>query len=142
MPGLPFVDKSFQGCCGQGLQNKKLADDDAPSAPPLAGSVQEVNQVAEELLNFRGSRTPCPESSSSSTITDEANVAKRVSLGSTMDGSTANRISDQPLRYVLIFLNGIQWRILNNLSAFFMAHRTGSVSSSSVPTRFPTFHAR
>lgn len=106
MPGLPFVDKSFQGCCGQGLQNKKLADDDAPSAPPLAGSVQEVNQV-EELLNFRGSRTPCPESSSSSTITDEANVAKRVSLGSTMDGSTANRISDRHLRYVLIFLNGV-----------------------------------
>ncbi|GMP25913.1 hypothetical protein CsSME_00002565 [Camellia sinensis var. sinensis] len=42
---------------------QELFDDGVPSAPPFADSVQEINQVAEQISTFRGHGTPCSESS-------------------------------------------------------------------------------
>uniref|UniRef100_A0A5B6Z999 Pesticidal crystal cry8Ba protein n=1 Tax=Davidia involucrata TaxID=16924 RepID=A0A5B6Z999_DAVIN len=105
---------------GRELQNKKLFDDDIPSAPPLAGSVQEINQVAEQVLSSGAHGTPCPTNSNGSATTDDPNTTKSVSSGVAHD-NTANRISDPSERTAV----GVE----------------AAVSSGILPARLPTFHA-
>ncbi|CAK9169170.1 unnamed protein product [Ilex paraguariensis] len=107
----PNVKTTRQNFCGEGMQNN-LSDNDFPSAPPFAGSVEEIHQVAEQ---FRADSTPCPETSSVYANTDEPNTTKNSPLGAANE-CTATRISDPSLR-------------------------NGAVSSSSLTARFPTFHA-
>ncbi|KAM7523795.1 hypothetical protein LguiA_013697 [Lonicera macranthoides] len=102
-----------QGFYGQG--NNNLAAD-APSAPPLSSSVQEINTVAEQFSTCRANRTPCPGNSSVFSKMDGGSTTKSTQLRSKSQDSTTNRISDPPVR-------------------------NGTVSSCSILARLPTFHA-
>ncbi|XP_028098163.1 uncharacterized protein LOC114297880 isoform X2 [Camellia sinensis] len=106
---------------GKRLQNKELFDDGVPSAPPFADSVQEINQVAEQISTFRGHGTPCSESSHGSTTTDGPNFTRSVPADATACGSTPNRICDPAQKAT----GGVE----------------AAMSSSSLPAQRPTFHA-
>ncbi|KAA8546741.1 hypothetical protein F0562_003170 [Nyssa sinensis] len=103
---------SKQDFHGGELQNKKLFDD-IPSAPPFAGSVQEINQVAEQVLTSVAHGAPRPTISNDSATTDDPNTTTSMSSGVAHDNTT-NKISDP-------------------------TERT-AVSSSILPARLPTFH--
>ncbi|CAL5365202.1 unnamed protein product [Camellia sinensis] len=106
---------------GKRLQNKELFDDGVPSAPPFADSVQEINQVAEQISTFRGHDAPCSESSHGSTTTDGPNFTRSVPADATACGSTPNRICDPAQKAT----GGVE----------------AAMSSSSLPAQRPTFHA-
>ncbi|KAK9284724.1 hypothetical protein L1049_023901 [Liquidambar formosana] len=101
---------------GRGLQNKKISDDDIPSAPPIVGSGTEINQVSEKI-----SARPGTANSNGSSTTVEANPTKCISSSSIAQDNTGSGVPDEPSRVA--------------------AGAEDVVSSGSVPARLPTFHA-
>ncbi|XP_022863818.1 uncharacterized protein LOC111383866 [Olea europaea var. sylvestris] len=93
------------------VQSKKFYDDDIASAPPLTAAFQHVNQVAEKPVTSRYNVTARPTTSCGSAIGVEPNACKSMASGATEVSTPEPSI------------------------------RTAAVSSHSLPSRYPTFHA-
>ena len=78
---------------GAGVQNYKLPDD-VPSAPPLAGSVSETNQVSGQP---RADFFPHPTKLDGSATADMPNTGNGTPLN-----STAKTACDASLRYIIL----------------------------------------
>ncbi|KAM3360547.1 putative protein isoform X1 [Capsicum galapagoense] len=92
-------------------QSLKLSKSNIPSAPPLSGSLQEHNQVAEQRKAFVADDISFSEVSGRSVAMDEAKAYKTAVAGSAKDGQ-----SDP-------------------------SGRAGGVPSNSSSALFPTYHA-
>lgn len=92
-------------------EQHKLSDDDIPSAPPLAGSFQHLNQVSEKPPTVRADADPCSATAGVSAAVVEPNKYKSTSLGS-VEVETSE-----------------------------VSMRNAAVSSHPFSGRYPTFHA-
>lgn len=69
-------------------QSLKLSKSNIPSAPPLSGSLQEHNQVAEQRKAFVADDISFSEVSGRSVAMDEAKAYKTAVAGSAKDGQS------------------------------------------------------
>lgn len=143
----------FQVFQGAGMQKYKLPDD-VPSAPPLAGSFSEINQVSEQLRADFSPRRATSDGSATADVPTAGN-------GTPLD-FTAKRACDASVRYVVLaskiyelcgvvcgtacvlnFLSiKFNVRISSKIVIFAKIDRAAGASSNSLPAKFPTFHAR
>lgn len=63
-------------------EQDKFSDDDIPSAPPLAGSFQHLNQVSEKPPTVRADADHCSATAGVSAAVVEPNKYKSTSIGS------------------------------------------------------------
>ncbi|KAF8411383.1 hypothetical protein HHK36_003932 [Tetracentron sinense] len=112
------AEKDFHA---RGLQNKRLSDDDVPSAPPFIGSGQEINQDAQQIPTSRAHGTPSTTNTNGFSSRNEPNTWKSMSSGITAQDNPGNRIPDKAERTT--------------------AGAETAASLGSLPARLPTFHA-
>ncbi|KAJ4964028.1 hypothetical protein NE237_023967 [Protea cynaroides] len=104
----------------RGVWNRKLSDDDVPSAPPFSTS-HEFNQEAEKITVPNAHGTPCKPESNGFSIRKEPNLSKSIPSGDASQNNARNRGPDQSIR--------------TNMAV------DAAVSLASLPARLPTFHA-